>query len=260
MTDTSASIRTPPYHNPCTRAQINDALKRLLDITASALGLLCLSPLFLYLAWLIKRDSPGPVFYRGLRYGKGGRTFRILKFRTMYEREDSYRGPRVTARGDARITLLGKRLRDTKLNELPQLWNVLVGDMSLVGPRPEDATLAKSWPREVRDEVLSVRPGVTSPASVLYRNEESLLGGEQLMDTYLKSILPSKLRLDQLYVRNRSFLLDLDVLFWTFLVLLPRIGDSAPPEERLFLGPLTRLTRRYLNWFLIDTAVKHKVT
>jgi lipopolysaccharide/colanic/teichoic acid biosynthesis glycosyltransferase len=117
------------------------------------------------------------------------------------------------------------------MNELPQLWNVLVGDMSLVGPRPEDPEIAKGWDPDVRAEVLSVRPGVTSPASVLYRNEETLLQTDQVMSTYLDSILPSKLRLDQLYVRHHSFWLDLDILLWTFLVLLPRLGGYTPPKR-----------------------------
>jgi hypothetical protein len=173
----------------------------------------------------------------------------------MEERPESYQGPRVTAQDDPRVTRVGRWLRDTKLNELPQLWNVLKGEMSLVGPRPEDPDLGEAWPPEVRQEVLSVRPGVTSPASVLYRNEESLLAGGKLMDTYLGAILPSKLRLDQLYVRNRSFLLDLDVMLWTLLVLLPLVGAAPPIEDRLFLGPLSRLIQRHVRWFTVDLLV-----
>jgi lipopolysaccharide/colanic/teichoic acid biosynthesis glycosyltransferase len=231
------------------------ALKRLFDIAISAVGLILLSPLFGLIAVLIKRDSPGPVFYRGARCGMGGKVFQILKFRTMYERPESHNGPRVTARGDPRVTRLGRWLRDSKLNELPQLWNVLAGEMSMVGPRPEDPQIACDWPDEVQREVLSVRPGITSPASVMFRNEEGLLNPGELMDTYLNAILPSKLRLDQLYVRHRSFLLDLDTLLWTSLVMLPRLGGYAPREERLFVGPMSRLIQRYVSWFLIDTLV-----
>lgn len=213
-----------------------------------------LAPIFGLLAIAIKRDSTGPVFYRGPRLGMGGKPFGILKFRTMREEAASYQGPRVTAEGDPRITPLGKWLRDTKFNELPQLWNVFVGEMSLVGPRPEDPELAEGWPREVRAEVLSVRPGITSPASVLFRDEEKMLSGQLLMETYLGDITPSKLRLDQLYVRHRSFLLDLDVLLWTFLVVLvPSLRDKKPPEEYLFWGPISRLGRKYVNWFIMDT-------
>jgi hypothetical protein len=173
----------------------------------------------------------------------------------MYEAPASYQGPRVTAHDDDRITPLGRWLRDTKLNELPQFWNVLKGEMSLVGPRPEDPAIAKTWPRSVWDEVLSVRPGVTSPASVQYRNEEALLSAKSVMSTYLHEIGPDKMRLDQLYVRHRSFLLDLDVILWTALIMLPKIGSAPIPEKLLFVGPLYRLTVRYLRWFSIDIII-----
>ncbi len=236
------------------RAWRSRAVKRAFDIVLSGLGLLFLSPVFGLLAILIKRDSPGPVFYRGVRLGRGERVFSILKFRTMREEAASYAGPPLTAEDDPRITPLGKWLRDTKINELPQLWNVLVGEMSLVGPRPEEPSLAQTWPLDVRAEVLSVRPGITSPASVLFRDEEKMLSASSLMDTYLGDILPSKLRLDQLYVRHRSLLLDLDVLFWTFLVVMvPNLRQHKLPEETLFWGPISRLGRRYVNWFIIDS-------
>ncbi|MDH5507685.1 MAG: sugar transferase [Anaerolineae bacterium] len=234
---------------------LNNALKHVLDVVGALVGLVLLSPFFALIAVAIKRDSSGPVFYRGPRAAKGGGTFQILKFRTMYERPESYDGSRVTAQGDARITPLGKWLRDTKLNELPQLWNVLRGEMSLVGPRPEDPVIAGSWSKEVRQEILSVCPGITSPASVLYRNEEALLNNEQVMKTYIEAIMPSKMRLDQLYVRNRSFLLDLDVLLSTFLILIPRLGSYDPPEAHIFWGPISRVARRYMSWFTIDALV-----
>jgi lipopolysaccharide/colanic/teichoic acid biosynthesis glycosyltransferase len=233
----------------------SEMLKRAFDLLAASFGMLLFSPLFLYLAWRIKRDSPGPVFYRGERLGRDGKLFHILKFRTMYERPESYQGLRVTGQGDVRITPFGKFLRDSKLNELPQLWNVLTGEMSLVGPRPEDPQVAAAWPADVRQEVLSMRPGLTSPASILYRDEEALLAGEQVMDTYLGEILPSKLRLDQLYVRHHSFGGDLDVLFWTSLVLLPRAGKYTPLEGELFLGPFNLLLRRHASWFVVDALV-----
>ncbi len=121
-----------------------------MDVCASALGLVFLSPFFLVIAWMIKRESPGPVFYRGPRMGRKGKPFGILKFRTMWEERASYDGPSVTARDDPRVTPLGRWLRHTKVNELPQLWNVLVGEMSLVGPRPEDPGIVATWPEEVR--------------------------------------------------------------------------------------------------------------
>jgi lipopolysaccharide/colanic/teichoic acid biosynthesis glycosyltransferase len=228
--------------------------KRFLDIYVSLIGLILCSPFFVLIAWLIKRDSPGPILFNGPRVGKDNRVFYIHKFRTMREEPASYQGPKVTAQDDPRITRLGRFLRDAKLNELPQMWNVLKGEMSLVGPRPEDPEIAASWPERVRQEILSVRPGITSPASVLYRDEETLLNNNQVMSTYLDSILPSKLRLDQLYVRNRSFWLDLDVLLWTILVLLPRVTTKSyePKEEILFWGPVSRLIQRYVRWFIVD--------
>jgi lipopolysaccharide/colanic/teichoic acid biosynthesis glycosyltransferase len=189
---------------------MDSAVRRLLDIFGALSGLLLLWPLFVLIALRVKRDSPGPIFFWGPRMGKDGRPFRILKFRTMYERPESYYGPKITAQADDRITPIGHWLRDTKLNELPQLWNVLIGEMSLVGPRPEDPDLVQSWPKEVRRELLNVRPGITSPASVLYRDEEQLLNAGRLLDDYLRVILPSKLRLDLLYVRHRTLLSDLD--------------------------------------------------
>jgi lipopolysaccharide/colanic/teichoic acid biosynthesis glycosyltransferase len=236
------------------RARIGKVVKRVFDILLSGLGLLILSPIFLLIAILIKRDSPGPVFFRGTRLGRGDKPFSILKFRSMHEEASSYAGPPLTAEDDPRITPLGKWLRDTKINELPQLWNVLVGEMSMVGPRPEEPSLAQTWPLDVRAEVLSVWPGITSPASVLYLDEEKMLSTGQLMDTYLRDILPSKLRLDQLYVRHHSLLLDLDVLFWTVLVILvPNLRQHKTLEETLFWGPISRLGRRYANWFILDT-------
>ena len=232
-----------------------NGIKRAFDVVASILGIILLSPFFLPVAILLRREGPGPIFYRGTRMGRNGKPFGIIKFRTMYERPESYRGPRVTAKGDGRITPLGKWLRDTKLNELPQLWNVLKGEMSLVGPRPEDSEIEKTWPLEVRNEILSVRPGITSPASVLYRDEESLLPADGVMEVYFRDIQPDKLRLDRLYIRNHSFLGDLDILLWTFMSLLPRIARQRVPESRLFAGPLYRFVQRRVSWFALDLLI-----
>lgn len=234
---------------------LDDGLRRVRDIVVSAMGMIVLAPFFLLVVMMIRRDSPGPIFYKGHRVGKNGRIFKILKFRTMYEHPASFNGARVTAKDDPRITPFGRILRDTKLNELPQLWNVFVGDMSLVGPRPEDPEIASHWPEDIRREILSVRPGITSPASVLYRNEEEMLQSRNVMDRYLWDILPSKLRLDQLYVRNRSLWTDFDVLFWTAVVLLPRLKNYVVPEHLLYWGPLARFLNRYLVWFFVDFLV-----
>ncbi|GAB4499048.1 MAG: hypothetical protein OHK0052_13360 [Anaerolineales bacterium] len=255
MTEQASPLPRSMYNTPFNSRPFAEFAKRAFDLFGALVGLILLSPVFALIALWIKRDSPGPVFYWGRRAARGGGEFRILKFRTMYEHPQSYAGPKVTAQDDPRITPVGKWLRDTKLNELPQLWNVLKGEMSLVGPRPEDPDIVANWDEDVRREILSVRPGVTSPASVMYRDEESLLSTGDLMDTYMNAILPSKMRLDQLYVRNRTFLMDIDVIFWTLLVLLPRIGAYQPPEDAIFWGPASQIGRRYINWLMIDAVV-----
>jgi hypothetical protein len=138
------------------------------------------------------------------------------------------------------------------MNELPQLWNVLIGEMSLVGPRPEDPDIVLSWPEDARRELLSVRPGITSPASVVYRDEEAMLTGDNLMEEYLRSILPTKLRFDQVYVRNRTLLSDLDVIFWTAIVLIPQARKEKIPEPQLYWGPLSVFFSNDLRWFFVD--------
>jgi diguanylate cyclase (GGDEF)-like protein len=232
-----------------------DLAKRLFDFMAALLGLILLAPLFAFVAILIKRDSRGPVFFRGPRVGKDGRQFRILKFRTMYEDASSYSGPCLTSCKDKRITPLGHWLRNTKINELPQLWNVLMGEMSLVGPRPEAPEIVKTYSLDTISEILSVRPGITSPASVLYNDEQNLLPDANLMGKYLKEILPDKLRLDQLYVRNHSFSSDLDIVFWTLAILTPRLIRSNIPENSLFAGPFSRFAHRHFSWFTVDLVV-----
>lgn len=234
---------------------IGSGVKRTFDFTLALVGLILLTPIFVYISILIKRDSPGPVFFWGTRMGKGGKPFKILKFRTMYERIESYQGPPVTGDKDKRITPLGHWLRDTKINELPQLWNVLIGEMSIVGPRPEDVEIAKSWPADAFEEILSIRPGITSPTSVLYHDEEKLLSQDNLMRDYLKRILPDKIRLDRLYVRHRSFFSDLDAIFWTIAIVIPKLSRTQIPEAYLFAGPISRLIHRYVSWFLVDFLV-----
>jgi len=228
---------------------------RLRDILIASIGLILLSPLFLAVVIAIKLDSPGPVLFGGPRTGRNGKPFKILKFRTMFERPESYDGPKITGEKDSRITKTGNWLRQSKLNELPQLWNVLIGEMSLVGPRPEDPDIVNTWPSKVREEILSIRPGVTSPASVLYRDEENMLVTGLLMETYFGVIQPSKIRLDQLYIRHRSFWVDLDIILWTALVLLPGLSKFKPRERQLYVGVWQRGVNYLSNWFVIDFAV-----
>jgi lipopolysaccharide/colanic/teichoic acid biosynthesis glycosyltransferase len=231
---------------------LNDLIKRIFDVLAALFGIVLLFPLLTLVAILIKRESPGPVFYGGWRMGRRGKPFRMWKFRTMYEVSSSYDGPKVTAMGDVRITRLGHWLRDTKINELAQLWNVLLGDMSFVGPRPEDVDIANKWQVGARREILSVRPGITSPASIVYHDEERMLKGTDFMTTYYQQILPDKMRLDRIYVRHHSLLGDLDIIFWTLAILLPRIASTRIPEGNLFGGPISRFVRFNISWFTVD--------
>ena len=190
-------------------------MKRVFDILASGLGLLCLSPLFLLLAIWIKLDSKGPVFYRQTRVGKNNRDFRIFKFRSM--RPDSDKGRLITVGGhDPRVTKSGYFIRKYKLDEFPQLINVLRGDMSLVGPRPEVRKYVDMYnPEQMR--VLSVRPGITSLASIRYRNENEILASADDPDAcYIERVMPDKLKIDLEYVDNASFLYDVKLIFRTF--------------------------------------------
>ncbi len=233
---------------------LNNSLKRGIDILFSLSGLLLLWPFLALIAIRIKREDPGPVFYRGERVGKDGKLFRILKFRTMYECPESYQGHQITAADDERVTPLGRWLRDTKINELPQLWNVLVGEMSLVGPRPEVPEIINNLPLEARSEILSVRPGITCPTSVAYHDEEQMLGAETVMGDYI-NLLPDKMRMDRLYVRHHNIISDFDTIFWTFIILIPRLGKQRIQEGWLYDGPIARFIRHYLNWFAVDFLI-----
>ena len=194
-------------------------MKRLFDIVASGLGLLLLSPLFLLVAIWIKLDSPGPVFYRQVRVGRYNRDFRIFKFRSM--RVGADKGSLVTIGGrDPRVTRSGYFIRKFKIDELPQLINVFIGDMSLVGPRPEVRHYVDYWTKE-QLHVLDVRPGITDPASIKFRNENELLEkAEDAEKYYIEVIMQEKLRLYLEYVENHSFWYDIKLIFQTFLVII----------------------------------------
>ena len=194
-------------------------MKRLFDILVSAVGLICLSPLLLVVAIWIKLDSPGPVFYRQVRVGRYNKDFRIFKFRSM--RIGSDKGSLVTIGGrDPRITRSGYFIRKFKIDELPQLINVLIGDMSLVGPRPEVRHYVNYWTAE-QMHVLDVRPGITDPASIKFRNENELLA--QASDPekyYIDVIMQEKIRLYLDYVNKSSFCYDIKLIFQTFWVII----------------------------------------
>ncbi len=194
--------------------------KRLFDFLLSGIGLIFLSPVFLLFAVLIKIDSPGPVFFRQERVGLSGRTFRIYKFRTMVT-EAERKGLQITVGADNRVTRVGQWLRKYKLDELPQLLNVWLGSMSLVGPRPEVPRYVACYPADIREVVLSVRPGITDRASIEYRDENQILGQAQdPHQAYVHEVLPIKLRYYTEYVRTRTFFGDIKIILDTLKVLI----------------------------------------
>ncbi|MEQ1666696.1 MAG: sugar transferase [Bdellovibrionales bacterium] len=196
-------------------------LKRIFDIVFSLFGLIILTPIFILVAVFIVLESRGGVFYRQLRIGQYQKGFRLLKFRTMHQR--TTQGLSITiGNNDARITKIGKVLRKYKLDELPQLWNVLIGEMSFVGPRPEVPRYVEMYNAE-QLEVLSVKPGITDYASIKYRNENELLAkAENPEQFYIEEVMPSKLRLNMFYVKNQSFLLDIKLIVKTLVFIFVR--------------------------------------
>lgn len=196
-------------------------LKRLFDIVASGCGLIVLSPLFIVLAIWIKLDSKGPVFYRQVRVGRGNRDFRLYKFRSMRVGADK-QGLITVGGRDPRITRSGYFIRKYKLDEFPQLINVFVGDMSLVGPRPEVRKYVDMYTAE-QLRVLSVRPGITDLASIRYRNENELLEQAEDPDSYYEQvIMQDKLRINLEYVDNHCFVNDIKLIFITFWEIVAR--------------------------------------
>lgn len=188
--------------------------KRMFDLAAAAIGLLLLSPVLVFLMALVKLTSPGPALYWQERVGRGGKVFRIAKLRSMFKDTDKD-GPRITSSGDSRVTSLGSILRRFKIDELPQLWNVLKGEMSLVGPRPEVPHYVESYSATQR-RVLTIRPGITDPASIAYRHEEELLGAQSDPDGYYRQVLlPAKLSRNLEYLDRISFSYDLSLLLRT---------------------------------------------
>ena len=194
-------------------------LKRAFDVVASLGGLIVLSPVLLVLGLLVKLSSPGPMFYHAERVGLHGERFRLFKFRSMVVDADK-QGPGITVAADSRVTRIGRFLRRTKLDELPQLLNVLRGEMSIVGPRPEDPRYVALYSPAQRD-VLNVRPGITSPASVRYRDEESILTGDNWETLYIEQVMPAKLAIDLEYARQPGFRHDLNIILRTLVSLLP---------------------------------------
>jgi lipopolysaccharide/colanic/teichoic acid biosynthesis glycosyltransferase len=202
--------------------RLYESIKRISDCLLAAMGLILALPLMAVIAVLIKLDSPGGVFFAHERVGRYGRKFKVLKFRTMVQDAPKLGGA-ITAGHDPRITRIGRLLRLTKLDELPQLWNVLKGEMSLVGPRPEVERYVQLWEPELRELVLSVRPGITGLTQIRYRHEERLLTQQPDPEKYYREVLlPLKLASDAEYARRRSLLFDFYLLLRTFLALFQR--------------------------------------
>ncbi len=212
-----------------------EGMKRIVDGLVALVGLLALAPLFALIALLIRLDSPGGVFFAHERVGRYGRKFKALKFRTMVQ-DAPQRGAAITAGCDPRITRVGRILRTTKLDELPQLWNVLKGEMSLVGPRPEVEKYVQLWEPALREVVLSVRPGITGLTQIRYRHEERLLAQHADPEKYYReTLLPLKLQSDVEYVQRRSVWFDAWLLARTLYALFEREQEqsdsTANPKE-----------------------------
>ena len=201
-------------------------IKRLFDILASFGGLMFTLPMYPLIALAIKLDSPGPIFYRQARAGVNGCPFIIIKFRPMTN--CAYRHRPITVKEDTRVTRTGRWLRRFKLDEIPTLLNVLEGDMSIVGPRPELLAYVERYTPEQR-RVLSVRPGVTDPTTIRFNDEADLLtDADQSEDVYLQQILPEKLRLNLEYIERPSFVYDLKIIFATLmLIILGKKGQKV---------------------------------
>ena len=199
-------------------------MNRYIEFIIALPGLIVLSPLFLIIAVWIKLDSKGPVFYHGERVGLNGRIFYMLKFRSMMA-DASVKGPPITTQQDSRVTRAGRFLRKTKLDELPQLINVLKGDMKFVGPRPEDPAIVKKYTPEQK-QILNYRPGITSPASVMFRAEEEMIAPDQWESVYMNRILPRKLDTDLAYMKRAGFWSDAGVILKTV-----GIGKRRPKNK-----------------------------
>ncbi len=207
-------------------------LKRLFDFTSALIGLLILMPIFLVVALLIKFGSDGPVFFKQERMGRRFKPFFIYKFRTMV-RDAQKNGLQITAGGDARVTSIGRILRKTKIDELPQLINVVKGDMSVVGPRPEVKKYVEYYKQEY-ETILSVRPGITDIASLTFRDEESVLKRQDDPERfYLNALLPEKMRMAKEYILHRSFFYDMKLIFLTFYrILVPAQKRDIIPNAK----------------------------
>jgi len=226
------------HRSAALQAVLKKAMKRAIDLAVVISSLMVLWPLLLAIAVCVKLTSAGPVLFRQQRVGWRGQLFEIFKFRTMVENAHQ-QGPQLTVLHDPRITPLGRLLRRTKLDELPQLLNVLRGDMSLVGPRPQIPSVVRHYPDDIHNIVFSVRPGITDPATIAYRDEERILAAaDNPQVCHIDRILPHKLTMYVQYVRCRNTASDLRILLQTIGCLMPTAQDAAPTAKaRLTASP-----------------------
>ncbi len=217
-------------------------MKRLFDLVAGSVGLLVAAPVLLAVAIAVKLASPGPVFYVARRVGRDGRLFGMFKFRTMHQRREQ--GAVITAPGDARIFPLGRFLRRSKLDELPQLFNVVRGEMSVVGPRPEDPGIVRDHYTDWMRETLAVRPGLTSPGAIFgYFHEDEYLDPQDPEGSYVSGLMPVKLAIERVYVEKVSITYDLVIVAKTIMVIITRLlGIDREPHL-----PEREQSRRFLE-------------
>jgi lipopolysaccharide/colanic/teichoic acid biosynthesis glycosyltransferase len=227
-------------------ARVDASVKRGLDVVAASAILVIASPLFLLVVVAVALDGPGGVFYRCARVGRHGRPLSMLKFRKMH---DGAAGVALTVANDPRFTRTGRLLARTKLDELPQLWNVLRGDMSLVGPRPEDPGFVDRRPSDYA-EILRVRPGITGLCQLAFAREGEIIDPDNPVEDYVSRLLPQKIALDCLYVRRRSTLMDLRILAWTAVAVILRRNVAVNRST----GKLSR--RRRPNGYLEASPVQ----
>jgi lipopolysaccharide/colanic/teichoic acid biosynthesis glycosyltransferase len=212
------AVELPQVEERAPRGRFDAALIRAFDVVVSLTLLLVLLPLIVVAAIAVRLDSSGPALFRCDRAGYRGRRLNMLKFRKMRDDAD---GPALTTDDDARFTRIGRLLAKLKIDEIPQLWHVLVGEMSLVGPRPEDVEFVVLHEREYRT-ILGVRPGITGLSQIAFAEESRILDGDNPLDHYVEDILPQKVSLDVIYAERRSFLLNLRILFWTLAAVVMR--------------------------------------
>jgi lipopolysaccharide/colanic/teichoic acid biosynthesis glycosyltransferase len=237
-----------PAASASAHAKLDSALQRMLDVVVASSLLVLLAPVIVVIAATIKLESSGGALFRCRRVGRGGRDLRMLKFRKMHE---GARGPALVQEKDERFTRIGAFLAKTKLDELPQLWNVLRGEMSLVGPRPEDPSFVEQH-REDYEAILAVRPGITGLSQLAFARESEVLDPGDRVGHYTSRILPQKMQMDRLYAERRSLSMDLKILLWTFAAVVGRLEVAVHRDS----GRLNRRAPRPALAAQVNTPVQ----